>query len=86
MPTKKSKKSEQTETAIPETKEQKLSRLAAKRVTKACKYISLVGNLAAYRPTDKDIDKMMEALGQSCAQVEARLRGTRKESFNFTLN
>lgn len=82
----KSKTTKIEEQSVPETKEQKLTRLASKRVSKACKYIALVGNLAAYKPTDAQIDKMMEALGASCAGVEARMRGTRRDSFTFTLN
>jgi len=69
-----------------ETKEQKLIRLANYRVTKACKYINYIGNLAAYKPTESQIDKMVEALGQSCARVEARLKGTRSESISFQIS
>lgn len=68
-----------------ETREQKLIRLATKRVVKACRYIRFVGNLSAYKPTDAQIDKMMEALGESCARVDARLRGTRKDDIKFDL-
>lgn len=68
-----------------ETKEQKLSRLANKRVTLACKYIRLVGNLATYKPSAKQIEKIMLALGESCAAVQNRFEGTRKESVTFRL-
>ena len=72
-------------TEIPETKEQKLVRLGGKRVASALQRIRLIGNLHSYKPTDGDIDKIMTALGDACAGVEARLRGTRKESYTFTL-
>jgi len=70
---------------VKETKEQKLLRLAASRVQKACKAISLIGNLAAYAPTDEDIDRMMAALGDQCASVENRLRGRRTKLTPFSL-
>jgi hypothetical protein len=68
-----------------ETKEQKLARLANKRVTAACRYIRLVGNLAAYKPSEAQVRKMMIALGESCAAVENRFMGTRQESIVFRL-
>lgn len=68
-----------------ETREQKLMRLAEARVTKACKYISLVGNLAAYRPNAAQIELIMKALGESCANVNNRLDGGRKDSVTFRL-
>jgi len=70
---------------VVETKEQKLIRLATSRVAKACKSISLIGNLAAYRPTEKDVDTIMEALGATCAGVENRLRGVQKGAKPFSL-
>lgn len=75
-----------SETPVPvETKEQKLIRLSTARVGKACKAISLIGNLAAYKPTDDDVDKIMEALGGQASSVEARLRGVKKEIQPFSL-
>ena len=68
-----------------ETKEQKLLRLASKRVSKACKYISLIGNLAAYKPTPSDVDRIMSALGEHCAYVDNRLRGSKSTETAFTL-
>jgi len=70
---------------VKETKEQKLLRLAAARVQKACKAISLIGNLAAYAPTDEDIDRMMAALGDQCASIENRLRGRLTKLAPFSL-
>lgn len=89
MPAVKKAKSDKTQPSPekpPETKEQKLIRLANARVTKACKYISLIGNLSAYKPTSKDIEAIMTALGESCARVENRLNGTKSESVTFTLS
>jgi len=68
-----------------ETREDKLIRLGIKRVSNACRYINLVGNLGAYRPTDSQIAQIEEALGLSVAQTLNRLRGTRRESVTFTL-
>ena len=74
--------------AVPpdETREEKLVRLANARVTKACKYITLIGNLAAYKPSDKQVEKIMSALGESCARVNNRLDGVRRESVTFRIN
>lgn len=78
-----------TATPVPdapvETREAKLKRLATSRVMKARNGIRLLGNLSAYKPTDADVDKIMQAIGETCAAVEARLRGTRKDSTEFTL-
>lgn len=68
-----------------ETKEMKLSRLANKRVTSAIAKIRLIGNLAAYKPTEPQVDKIMEALGASCAGVDARLRATVKTEVAFII-
>lgn len=88
MPAKKTTKktAPQTEIApILETREQKLERLAGKRVTSALNKIRLIGNLAAYKPDDEQVDKICVALADAAQRVEARLRGTRKESAEFTL-
>lgn len=74
----------ETETPI-ETREQKLLRIANRRVPKAIKAISMIGNLAAYKPTQEDVDSIMSALGEMCALVEARLRGNAKQTVGFTL-
>lgn len=68
-----------------ETREQKLARLGNARVTKAIKSIGLVGNLATYKPTDAQIDKIITALAESCQRLDSRLRGTRRESYTFTI-
>lgn len=72
-------------TAEKETRDEKMIRLGEKRVAKAMNSIRLVGNLAAYRPTDKQVDTIMEMLGSTCASVEARLRGTRRDTIHFSL-
>lgn len=63
----------------------KLMRLAKARVTRAVKAIKFVGNLSAYKPNDDQIDKIMEALAGTCAAVEARMRGTKRDAAVFTL-
>lgn len=73
------------ETLPAETREDKLKRLGMARVKKACNTIRLVGNLAAYKPTDEQIDAIMEQLGSSCAAIDARMRGTKRTEVNFTL-
>jgi hypothetical protein len=70
---------------VVESKEDKLVRLAGKRVEKACKAISLLGNLSTYRPTTADVDAIMSALGETCSAVENRLRGAKKHSYVFAL-
>jgi hypothetical protein len=69
-----------------ETKEQKMLRLGNKRVTRALSAIRLIGNLAAYKPTEAQVTAIEEALGTSCLAVVQRLNGTRKEAYTFTFN
>lgn len=71
--------------AVKETREEKLRRLASKRVAAAATKIRLIGNLSAYRPTDEQVDKIMEALGECCARIDARLRGSKKDIDPFSL-
>lgn len=68
-----------------ESKHDKLIRLAGARVTKACRAIQLVGQLANYKPSANEIAAMERALGESCAACINRLNGVRKESIVFTL-
>jgi hypothetical protein len=68
-----------------EPKEAKLLRLAKSRVTRAVNSIKFVGNLAAYKPNDEQIDKIMQAIGGTAASVEARLRGTKRDGAAFSL-
>lgn len=69
-----------------ETREDKLVRLAEARVSKACKYIGLIGNLAAYKPNGEQIEQIMQALGMACARVNNRLDGVKGESIVFSLH
>lgn len=68
-----------------ETREQKLARLSAKRVTNALNKIRLIGNLAAYKPTDEQVDKICLAVATSGQMLEARLRAHVKTEESFTL-
>ena len=68
-----------------ESKHDKLTRLANARVTRACKVIMQIGNLAAYQPSESEVEKMMQALGESCSNVQNRLNGIRRESITFSL-
>jgi len=72
-------------TAVPESKHDALVRLADKRVTKACKCIALVGNLAAYKPSALEIERIEQTLGEACARTINRLNGVRNESITFSL-
>ena len=63
----------------------KLIRLSAFRVTRACKLIQQIGNLANYKPSEPEIERIMQALGESCASVQNRLNGIRRDSITFSL-
>jgi hypothetical protein len=65
--------------------ELKLLELSAKRVTKACNAITLVGNLATYRPTEEDAEKIMKELTDACMFVAQRLAGVKRDKTKFTL-
>lgn len=69
-----------------ETKEAKFERLCIPRMVKALKAIKAVGALATYKPTEAQITLIMTAFGESCAAVQNRMEGTRKESITFTLH
>jgi hypothetical protein len=58
---------ESTVEKITESRDQKLARLAPKRVNIALNRIRLIGNLAAYRPTDAQVDKICQTLAESPA-------------------
>lgn len=78
-------KKEKDPTALKETKEQVLLRLANFRVPKAVKYILYIGNLATYKPTDQDVANIMGALAAACEAVENRLRGAKVTVSDFKL-
>lgn len=88
MPVKKATKKTTpvTEPEAPaETREQKLQRLGSKRVTIALDKIRLIGNLAAYKPDDVQVDKICMAIADAAQRLEARLRGIRKDTSDFKL-
>lgn len=68
-----------------ETREEKLSRLAQKRVTIALTKIRLIGNLAAYKPTTEQVNKIIETLATACQAIDARLRAAAPTEGQFTL-
>ena len=57
-------------------KRAKLIELSGKRVSVAIKRISLVGNLAAYKPTEAEAEKIVEALEAAVGVVRTRLKIT----------
>lgn len=80
------KKSTTSTSPVPdETREQKLARLAKARVMKAGNAIRLIGNLCAYKPTAEQVDKIMEALGICCANVDQKLRRVKEGPADFSL-
>lgn len=74
-----------TETPVKRTKEEILLDLGGKRVAKALKSIRLIGNLAAYKPTDDQVDRIITAIATQTQAVEARLRGTKRDTVHFSL-
>lgn len=62
------------------SKEAKLRELAGKRVPAAVDKIRLIGNLAGYKPTAQQVDKIMATLRTACKKVEDRLRGNIEEA------
>ena len=60
-------------------RELKLKELANKRVPAAIEKIRLIGNLASYKPTPGQVDKIMAELRSACKKVEDRLRGSVEE-------
>ena len=83
----KKKATKSTEPVVVETKEQKLKRLAAARVSAALVKIRLIGNLAAYKPTPEQSQSIIAALNEAVSVVESKLTVTTKEvsSTAFTL-
>jgi hypothetical protein len=63
----------------------KLRQLAATRVPRAVKAIGLVGNLAAYSPTNDQVTAIAKALTDAVEGVEARLRSRQSEPAGFKL-
>lgn len=67
-------------TTSTETSQQKLSRLAGKRVPKAVKAIAAVGNLKAYKPTPVQVKAIMSALNDAFVSLEKRLSSVETKS------
>lgn len=59
-----------------ETKQQKFVRIAEPRVTRACKAISLLGNLAgsSYEYTEEQVEAMFGAVQQELDKARAAFR------------
>lgn len=68
-----------------ETREAKLRRLAAARVSAALKRLDLVGNLAAYKPTEAQSNAILRALADKLNAVSARLKGAKSSQGGFAL-
>lgn len=70
----------QTEISKGKSKQERLVRLANARVPKAVKAISLLGNLAAYGPTEEQAQKIVSALQIAVEAVADKLRTTNTTS------
>lgn len=59
-----------------ETKQQKFVRIAEPRVTRACKAVSLLGNLAgsSYKYTEEQVDAMFGAVQKALDEARAAFR------------
>lgn len=59
-----------------ETKQQKFVRIAEPRVTRACKAVSLLGNLAgsSYEYTEEQVDAMFGAVQKALDETRAAFR------------
>ena len=67
------KKAAKTNANANETPQQKLMRLAGKRVPKATKAIAALGNLKAYKPTDVQAKAIITAVQTSVDALKERL-------------
>lgn len=80
------KKSTKKNAHADETAQQKLARLASKRVPKAVKAISAVGNLKTYKPTASQSKAILDALKSALNSIEHRLTSTEtKQESSFAL-
>ena len=69
-------------------KREKFVDFAEKRVNKALKAISLIGNLANknnYRYDEKDVEKILRAIKAETSDLEARFKTGRSGERNFKL-
>lgn len=74
-----------TTSASAGTRQEALVRLASKRVGKALKALDLVGNLAAYKPTEAQVKSIMTALDARLQELDGRFKGTTKQAAGFKL-
>lgn len=70
-----------------ESKADKFSRLASKRVTKALKAIANIGNLSGggYERTNEQVKKITDALTAAVNAVKARFEGQVKKDETFSV-
>lgn len=70
-----------------ETKSAKFSRLASKRVSKALKAVSNIGNLsgAGYESTPEQRTKIVKALTEAVDSVKTRLEGVKAQGATFSV-
>jgi hypothetical protein len=68
-----------------ENRKTALKKLATKRVNKAIKMYSGIGNLANYKPTQEQIDVIERALANAHNLAIKRLKGTAESASDFTL-
>ena len=68
-----------------ETKEQKFVRIAEPRVTRACKAVSLLGNLASssYEYSEAQVDAMFGAVQQALDTARAKFEKKNAVEFKF---
>lgn len=68
-----------------ETKEQRFVRIAEPRVTRACKAVSLLGNLAAssYEYSEEQVDAMFGAVQQALDAARAKFEKKNAVAFKF---
>lgn len=69
-----------------ETKEERFIRIAEPRVSRACKAVSLLGNLAdsSYAYTEKQVEAMFSAVQESLDTARAAFRKRSNETgFHF---
>lgn len=71
---------------IAEGRKAKLRELAAKRVPVAVRRIELVGNLAAYRPTETEAAKIISVLADALFKAKGRLNNSKDAPGQLTFD
>ena len=71
--------------STPNPKARKLVELASTRVPKALKALNLVGNLAAYKPTEAQKKAILDALDNALKNVRTRFATGEPEAPKFEL-